>query len=153
MSEEEKNHLSNSGLGDTWRASKISSENDPELKDQLDDIELADLKRKDFRFNPDVGKWCNAYGDRLTAGDAYRERQIVRLKAKKFIKNPKQLDKFMSAKSYDEYKAGPINAEWLFLHHTAGWHNPYNVIKQWDADKNGPISTEFVLGGPSCKGK
>ena len=52
----------------------------------------------------------------------------------------------------DEYKAGPINAEWLFLHHTAGWHNPYNVIKQWDADKNGPISTEFVLGGPSCKG-
>jgi hypothetical protein len=107
MSEEEKNHLSNSGLGDTWRAMKISSENDPELKDQLDDIELADLKRKDFRFNPDVGKWCNAYGDRLTAGDAYRERQIVRLKAKKFIKNPKQLDKFMSAKSYDEYKAGP----------------------------------------------
>ena len=52
----------------------------------------------------------------------------------------------------DEYKAGPINAEWLFLHHTAGWHNPYNVIKQWDADSNGPISTEFVLGGPSCKG-
>jgi hypothetical protein len=27
MSEEEKNHLSNSGLGDTWRAMKISSEN------------------------------------------------------------------------------------------------------------------------------
>lgn len=52
----------------------------------------------------------------------------------------------------DEYKKGPINAEWVFLHHTAGWHNPYNVIKQWDADKNGAISTEFVLGGPSCKG-
>ena len=52
----------------------------------------------------------------------------------------------------DEYKKGPINAEWVFIHHTAGWHNPYNCIKQWDADKNGPISTEFVLGGPSCKG-
>lgn len=52
----------------------------------------------------------------------------------------------------DEYKKGPINAEWIFIHHTAGWHNPYNVIKQWDADKNGPISTEFVLGGPSIKG-
>lgn len=52
----------------------------------------------------------------------------------------------------DEYKKGPIDAKWVFLHHTAGWHNPYNVIKAWDADKNGPISTEFVLGGPSVKG-
>jgi peptidoglycan hydrolase-like protein with peptidoglycan-binding domain len=52
----------------------------------------------------------------------------------------------------DEYKKGPIKAEWLFLHHTAGWHNPYNVIKQWDADNNGPISTEFVMGGPSVRG-
>ena len=52
----------------------------------------------------------------------------------------------------DEYKKGPIKAEWLFLHHTAGWHNPYNCIKQWDADSNGPISTEFVMGGPSVKG-
>jgi hypothetical protein len=52
----------------------------------------------------------------------------------------------------DEYKKGPIQAEWLFLHHTAGWHNPYNCIKQWDADSRGAIATEFVLGGPSVKG-
>jgi hypothetical protein len=24
-----------------------------------------------------------------------------------------------------EYKAGPTDKEYLFLHHTAGWHNPY----------------------------
>jgi len=24
----------------------------------------------------------------------------------------------------DEYKHGPVNYEYLFLHHTAGWHNP-----------------------------
>ena len=52
----------------------------------------------------------------------------------------------------DEYLSGPIKAEWLFLHHTAGWHNPFNTIKNWDADKIGKIATEFVLGGPSCKG-
>lgn len=52
----------------------------------------------------------------------------------------------------DEYLQGPIKPEWLFLHHTAGWHNPYNTIKAWDADKIGQIATEFVLGGPSCKG-
>jgi len=52
----------------------------------------------------------------------------------------------------DEYLQGPIQAEWLFLHHTAGWHNPFNTIKAWDADKIGRIATEFVLGGPSVKG-
>lgn len=51
-----------------------------------------------------------------------------------------------------EYRQGPIKAEWIFLHHTAGWHNPYNVIKQWATDKNGTIATEFVLGGPSVRG-
>lgn len=51
-----------------------------------------------------------------------------------------------------EYKDGPINAEYIFLHHTAGWHNPYNCIKQWAGDDRGAISTEFVLGGPSVKG-
>lgn len=52
----------------------------------------------------------------------------------------------------DEYLQGPIKPEWLFLHHTAGWHNPFNTVKAWDADKIGRIATEFVLGGPSCKG-
>tara|TARA_R110000782_G_scaffold2020_1_gene7974 strand:- start:629 stop:1549 length:921 start_codon:yes stop_codon:yes gene_type:complete len=52
----------------------------------------------------------------------------------------------------DEYNAGPIKAEWLFIHHTAGWHNPFNTIKNWDNDRSGRIATEFVLGGPSCKG-
>ena len=59
------------------------------------------------------------------------------------------IEYFMPA---DEYLAGPIKAEWVFLHHTAGWHNPFNTIKAWDADKIGRIATEFVLGGPSCKG-
>ena len=51
-----------------------------------------------------------------------------------------------------EYKQGPINAEWLFLHHTAGWHNPYKTIDNWANDSRGAVATEFVLGGPSVKG-
>jgi hypothetical protein len=51
-----------------------------------------------------------------------------------------------------EYKIGPTPKEYLFLHHTAGWHNPYNVIDQWGRDNRGAIATEFVLGGPSIKG-
>lgn len=51
-----------------------------------------------------------------------------------------------------EYKSGPTNKEYVFLHHTAGWHNPYNCIDQWGRDSRGAVATEFVLGGPSVKG-
>lgn len=51
-----------------------------------------------------------------------------------------------------EYKSGPTNKEYVFLHHTAGWHNPYNCIDQWGRDNRGAVATEFVLGGPSVKG-
>ena len=53
---------------------------------------------------------------------------------------------------HDEYKSGPTNKEYIFLHHTAGWHNPYNCIDQWGRDNRGAVATEFVLGGPSVKG-
>jgi peptidoglycan hydrolase-like protein with peptidoglycan-binding domain len=47
-----------------------------------------------------------------------------------------------------EYLVGPTKKDWLFLHHTAGWENPYNVITSWARDNRGTIATEFVLGGP-----
>jgi hypothetical protein len=53
---------------------------------------------------------------------------------------------------HGEYKSGPTNKEYVFLHHTAGWHNPYNCIDQWGRDNRGAVATEFVLGGPSVKG-
>ncbi len=52
----------------------------------------------------------------------------------------------------DEYYPGPTNKDWVFLHHTAGWHNPYNTIKSWARDTRGRVATEFVLGGPSVRG-
>jgi hypothetical protein len=50
-----------------------------------------------------------------------------------------------------EYFAGPTNKEWVFLHHTAGWHSPVNVITGWNTDTIGLIATEFVLGGQSIR--
>jgi len=47
-----------------------------------------------------------------------------------------------------EYKTGPTEKEYVFLHHTAGWNNPYNTIRNWGNDTRGSIATEFVLGGP-----
>lgn len=51
-----------------------------------------------------------------------------------------------------EYLEGPTNKEYLFLHHTAGWHNPYKTVDHWGRDTRGRVATEFVLGGPSVKG-
>jgi len=51
-----------------------------------------------------------------------------------------------------EYKVGPVNKEYVFLHHTAGWNNPYRTIDHWGRDSRGAVATEFVLGGPSIKG-
>jgi hypothetical protein len=50
-----------------------------------------------------------------------------------------------------EYIKGPIENEYVFLHHTAGWHNPYNVIDSWGRDNRGRVGTEFVLGGRNHK--
>lgn len=47
-----------------------------------------------------------------------------------------------------EFLAGPTKKDWAFLHHTAGWNNPYNTISNWARDTRGAIGTEFVLGGP-----
>ena len=51
-----------------------------------------------------------------------------------------------------EYKEGPTRKEYLFLHHTAGWNNPYKAVDAWAKDDRGPIGTEFVLGGLSVRG-
>ena len=51
-----------------------------------------------------------------------------------------------------EYRTGPTDKEYLFLHHTAGWNNPYNTINNWGRDSRGKIATEFVIGGQSVKG-
>ena len=62
---------------------------------------------------------------------------------------------FIINKSYlkeTEYVKGPIKPEYIFLHHTAGWHNPYNTISAWNRDNRGRIATEFVLGGQSVLG-
>ena len=62
--------------------------------------------------------------------------------SEKLIIDQKYMDK-------DEYLKGPTKKEYLFLHHTAGGHNPYQVVTMWNNDNRGRIGTEFVLGGQS----
>jgi len=52
----------------------------------------------------------------------------------------------------NEYSHGPCDPEYIFIHHTAGWHNPYRTINHWNNDSRGRVGTEFVIGGQSIKG-
>ena len=53
----------------------------------------------------------------------------------------------------DEYCSGPTDKEYIFIHHTAGWNNPYKCIDQWARDSRGRIATQYVIGGPHPKTK
>ena len=51
----------------------------------------------------------------------------------------------------DEYFQTETRKEYIFLHHTAGWNNPYTTIKNWADDDRGKIATKYVIGGINPK--
>lgn len=51
------------------------------------------------------------------------------------------------------YFAGPVPKDWIFLHHTAGGPNPYQVADMWARDDRGNVATEYILGGQSVDNK
>lgn len=51
----------------------------------------------------------------------------------------------------EQYFAADETKTCIFLHHTAGWNNPYSTIKDWGSDTRGKIGTEFVIGGINIK--
>lgn len=46
---------------------------------------------------------------------------------------------------------GKIEPENFFIHHTAGWNNPYNTINNWNRDDRGRVATQYCIGGTSVK--
>ena len=55
----------------------------------------------------------------------------------------------------DEYVRdyGKIEPLGFFLHHTAGWDNPFACVNSWNKDKRGRVATQYVIGGTNVKGK
>lgn len=52
----------------------------------------------------------------------------------------------------DEYFQEKTEKLWLFIHHTAGGHNPQDTVKNWNNDTRGRIATQYVIGGKSTRG-
>lgn len=51
----------------------------------------------------------------------------------------------------DEYLHDKVYTnDYVILHHTAGWDNPYQVVDGWAKDDRGRVATEFVIGGQRC---
>jgi hypothetical protein len=53
----------------------------------------------------------------------------------------------------DEYvrdygKIKPVN---FYIHHTAGWNNPYATINSWNRDSRGRVATQWCIGGINIK--
>lgn len=61
----------------------------------------------------------------------------------------------MEIKTYhlppDQYVTTETEKEYIFIHHTAGWNNPYDTIDGWKNDDRGRIATKYVIGGPNPK--
>lgn len=51
----------------------------------------------------------------------------------------------------DEYFRTDQPKTSIFLHHTAGWENPYKVVDDWERDTRGRIGTAYVVGGYNPK--
>lgn len=63
--------------------------------------------------------------------------------------NLQEVDRF-EIKNYflpeHKYFHGPTAKNWIFLHHTHGWHDPYKVINDWK-NRSTKVATHFVIGG------
>ena len=47
---------------------------------------------------------------------------------------------------------GKIEPLGFFIHHTAGWDNPFACVSNWNKDKRGRVATQYVIGGTNVKG-
>ena len=52
---------------------------------------------------------------------------------------------------YLEGNPRPIYNDYIMLHHTAGWQNPFQTIDYWGRDDRGAVATEFVVGGQDVR--
>ena len=57
-------------------------------------------------------------------------------------------NKFLSSREYVHDKK--YTNDYIILHHTAGWNDPFRTITNWDTDNRGRVCTEFVVGGVKC---
>lgn len=84
----------------------------------------------------------NTWGKMQTSGEVVQEESAIK-------EDGLTIEKYFLAEG--QYKNELTNKEYLFLHHTESWGNPFKVVDIW-AGNDSQIATEFLIGGPSIKG-
>lgn len=52
----------------------------------------------------------------------------------------------------DQYVAERTQKDTIYLHHTAGAHQPENVVTGWNTDTQGRVATSYLIGGIASDG-
>ena len=94
--------------------------------------------------------------DNYTIGDALKKPVVdtdnkLDYKGSYTTKNGLEIDRaYLDTDEYvrDYGKIEPLS---FFIHHTAGWNNPYNTIDYWNKDTRGRVATQYCIGGTSIK--
>jgi len=90
-------------------------------------------------------KTWEAIGIDTNSGDAVEETEYTTKDG--LVIERQYLDKDEYVRDY-----GKIEPLGFFLHHTAGWDNPFACVNSWNKDKRGRVATQYVIGGTNVKG-
>lgn len=61
------------------------------------------------------------------------------------------IEEMMPSDEYVSDQGRIKDKKYIFLHHTAGWSNPFKTINDWATDSRGRIGTHYVVGGINIK--
>lgn len=109
---------------------------------------MTEAAVKNFQLkNLDKGLQATGVADPDTLEILLQEEYTTDTAERRDVKDDLVIEKYhLPAKEYRSDSPTP-DKKFIFLHHTAGNPNPYNVIDGWRTDTRGRIATQYVIGG------
>jgi N-acetyl-anhydromuramyl-L-alanine amidase AmpD len=112
------------------------------INEQTADLINSRVMNLNLNISPNVSKNLDVKKEKSVDSDMYSTdlKTSAGLNIKKY---------FLPEVEY--VKSETPKKEYIFLHHTAGWNNPKDVIDQWASDDRGKIGVHYVIGGINIK--
>lgn len=105
---DDKGNIYSTNVKDIMKMAADSPEELQQLIQDEKDYELRNLKNRDFRFDGETSRFVDSDGDYTDKvknfAELHKARSQVRKEAVKLLANNSEVNKFMKAKSFDDYK-------------------------------------------------
>lgn len=105
---DDKGNIYSTNVKDIMKLAADSPEELQQLMQEEKDYELKNLKNKDYRFDGTTSRFVDSDGDYTDKiknfAELHKARTQVRKEAVKLLGNNSEVNKFMKAKSFDDYK-------------------------------------------------